>query len=459
MADYAGQPSSFYASTGGTPQEGAWYSGRQYSNGQLGAPGVKINAGPGQGQKVSNEVIAQTNPKNVGYINAGAPVSSGSGSSQSVLDSFQGAASSAMGGVSIDASKSDEQILAEVKGQLTPSTPQPTPPNLEQTYQTFLNAPGIGGSSVNQLSGQLTDINKQIADTQSALEAQKTNEELSGGGKVPLSVIAGRQTEEQRLAQVKLDSLSLQKGVLVEQINMQTQNINTLMQLTEQDYTNASQAWQQEFDVNAKIYDAFQTQVQNRNDLAIKLQGIAATNLQTMMNLITSGNMSYGNLSPDQKLQVTQMETQAGLPAGTMSQVQMSAKDRLLNVSNYRGQVTAIMAGPDGQITTQKFGNMEPLAGSAGLKALESSLQPQFANALQKVSSSGNNQGHVDPKNWNGALNDWVAQGGSEKSFVDNFKQYTDPHRSDFETAYGISLSQRGITPSAENASNYYGSP
>lgn len=63
MATYAGQPSSFYSATGGVPQEGAWYSGRRYLNGQLLNPGEYE-----PGKMTSNETIAQTNPNNVSYI-------------------------------------------------------------------------------------------------------------------------------------------------------------------------------------------------------------------------------------------------------------------------------------------------------------------------------------------------------------------------------------------------------
>ena len=63
MVNYAGQSSSFYAATGGVPVEGAWYSGRRYLNGQLLAPGEYE-----PGKVTSNEVIAQTNPDNVAYV-------------------------------------------------------------------------------------------------------------------------------------------------------------------------------------------------------------------------------------------------------------------------------------------------------------------------------------------------------------------------------------------------------
>lgn len=51
-------------------QQGGWYSGRQYWNGTLSAPGV-INSQSdqqGAGQAVSQEVISQTNPSNASYI-------------------------------------------------------------------------------------------------------------------------------------------------------------------------------------------------------------------------------------------------------------------------------------------------------------------------------------------------------------------------------------------------------
>jgi hypothetical protein len=48
---------------------GGWYNGQQWNGQTLGAPGVINMPGvPGSGQPVSNEVIAQTNPNNVAYI-------------------------------------------------------------------------------------------------------------------------------------------------------------------------------------------------------------------------------------------------------------------------------------------------------------------------------------------------------------------------------------------------------
>jgi hypothetical protein len=386
-------------------KQGGWYQGRQFWGGTLSAPGVinSLSDQQGAGKPVSSEVNRQSSVaqgkdpgaidiylQNLNRTSSGGG-GSGGGSAQGTLDNFQSAATAALDNVSLDASKSDAQILAEVRDQLTPKTAQPTPPNLAQTEANLQVSSGLVATQ-----GQLTTVNGQIAQIQAALEAQKAKEE-SQGADVPLGVVAGRQTEESRQAQIKLDSLNLQKGVLIDQINMQTSNINTIMQLTQQDYQNASQAWQAEFDVNAKIYDAFTTAVTRRDDLAFKIKQAAATNLQTMANLISAGNINYGSLSPDAKLQIAQMETQAGLPVGTLGNIQMSAKDRLLNVSNYRGQVTALTQDANGQIQVQQFGSQAPYAGVGGTGTANSDIRAAQDEINQYISDSGA-QANISPE-------------------------------------------------------------
>ena len=55
-----------------TPQTGGWYDGQQYWGGTLSQPGQinPLSNQPGAGQPVSKEVIAQTAPENVAYIEA-----------------------------------------------------------------------------------------------------------------------------------------------------------------------------------------------------------------------------------------------------------------------------------------------------------------------------------------------------------------------------------------------------
>lgn len=69
MATYSPQALGIKAPAGGF-QQGGWYSGRQYWNGTLSDPGAihEQSNQQGAGQAVSNEVIAQTNPNNVAYV-------------------------------------------------------------------------------------------------------------------------------------------------------------------------------------------------------------------------------------------------------------------------------------------------------------------------------------------------------------------------------------------------------
>lgn len=52
-------------------KQGEWYDGQHFFNGQLGAAGVVMDPGAvGYNQRVSDEVVAQTNPNNVSYLNS-----------------------------------------------------------------------------------------------------------------------------------------------------------------------------------------------------------------------------------------------------------------------------------------------------------------------------------------------------------------------------------------------------
>lgn len=71
MATYDPTALGIKAPSGGF-QQGGWYSGRQYWGGTLSDPGSihPQSNQQGAGQAVSQEVVAQTNPNNVAYINA-----------------------------------------------------------------------------------------------------------------------------------------------------------------------------------------------------------------------------------------------------------------------------------------------------------------------------------------------------------------------------------------------------
>lgn len=71
MATYSPDQLGIKAPSGGF-QQGGWYGGRQYWGGTLSDPGTihPSSNQQGAGQAVSEEVVAQTNPKNVTYVNA-----------------------------------------------------------------------------------------------------------------------------------------------------------------------------------------------------------------------------------------------------------------------------------------------------------------------------------------------------------------------------------------------------
>ena len=71
-------------------------------------------------------------------------------------------------------------------------------------------------------------------------------------------------------------------------------------------------------------------------------------------------------------------------------------------------------------------------AGSAG------ALSQAIAEMTPKVVSRLNSYGDISPSDWNTALSAWLAAGFKKQDFIDNFGQYADTNRGDFQSAYGF---------------------
>jgi hypothetical protein len=136
------------------PQQGAWYQGRQYWNGTLSEPG-QINAQSNQqgaGQQVSKEVVAQTNPNNVAYVNQ----------QTSQPTSGMGTA-----------------------GSMMPSTARPTI-NLQNIYDSSMNSPDIQQATqkVTESQAKMDEQTQAFNDAQAIINDNPFYSEATRVGKV-----------------------------------------------------------------------------------------------------------------------------------------------------------------------------------------------------------------------------------------------------------------------------------
>ncbi len=403
-----------------TAQTGGWYDAMQYWGGTLSAPGV-INTQSNQqgaGQPVNPTVVAATNVQqglapgtNEAYIASQTAKLSAPTSKDQVnpyLDAFQ---SNAFSGANSPETK--VPTLSELKTELAPSSPAPTPINRVETFNQLRTDLGVSALEETQ-----TSLKQQIADLQSRDQARQFDAE---GKPVPLGVISGRQSEIARQDQIQLDSLSRQLGVVNDELNTKYNTIGTLVNYMGLDYQDAVSAYDKEFQQNLTLFGLI-SDIRKENWTEAQAARAAATaNLQIYANAITNGNLNYSNLPADQRLMIQKLEVQSGLPVGTIANLQMSPKDKIAAFSDDKTQAMIIDANGNMKVVQTGFTK------SASSVSQAEKTQQARADMARTLNEQGGSDYLVSPQQWKQDRAVWIAAGYSGADFDTYFaSQYVD---------------------------------
>jgi len=326
--------------------------------------------------------------------------------------------------------QSDAEIMNEVKSNLLPNTPVPQAPNMVATYQSLRSDP-----SVTNLETKLA----ALKDQENAIKAQtQTSQAVEEGKPVAQNVIQGRQTEEQRLADIQLSSIADQKAAVTDELNMRYTMIDNIMKYTQSDYDNATKSYEEQFAQNQAVFDAFNTikkeeidQKQQQESELIQATGKevdiaqqqqqfqyqqqqdiiknASANLTIMANMMQSGNISYANMTADQKLNIQKLEVQAGMPAGFLENLTQNNPN---GKEVYAGANGVILQMPDGTLKSQSV-DLKTGGGSGGTAAVTDATK-QF-NLDQKLAPQ--------------YLAQDAASGGTLKNLLQTYTPYMDPKK------------------------------
>jgi LysM repeat protein len=292
------------------------------------------------------------------------------------------------------------ETVGELKTELGLTTARPAPISRVETREQLRSQYGVA-----DLETQLADYKKQKVAIESALEAQQTAEEFKP---VPLNVIAGRQTEEQRQAQVKLNYIARQISAAADELNTKYAIINQYIQDKGLDYQDAVATYDKDFAQTLQLYQIITGQ---KNDE----RSAARANLQMMANSISQGNVDYANLPATTKLMMTKLEVQAGLPVGFMSSVKKDPKADIIASWESEGQYHILTANPGGgSPVLQTFGT------KSGTKVKESAA---IAAMQQKLIELGGEDYLVSPKEWKDQRNIWQQAGYDVSKFDAAFKR------------------------------------
>lgn len=292
----------------------------------------------------------------------------------------------------------------ELKNNLTPTTPKPETLNRVAERQAITSSLGV-----TELETQLNTIKTQETQITDELRALTGTEE---GKPVAMNVISGRITEEQRVAQQRLDAVIRQKNSVINELNTKYNVINTYMTDIGLDYQDAVNAYNSDFERNYKVQSML-TDMKNvefsqtlqkigavtdtvmeaaKFEQQIKQNNIdnARANLTTMTNAITSGNLSYEQLSDDQKLQIQKLEVQSGIPVGTIQNFKekVDPKANVMFTTSNEGVTQIGYYNPTTkQVEVKTYGTS---TGSSKKPVYSSSEEVQIASdALAEVDTNG----------------------------------------------------------------------
>ena len=194
----------------------------------------------------------------------------------------------------------------------------PAPPSLAQTFQEQRAALGVG-----EFETRLSDIDGKLAQLDADYSSVLEEEE---GRLVSMGAIQRRQSALGIEYNRQKRDLIAERDSVARILDVKYGIINTMVNLTGQDYANASQAYQVKFNQAITLFNAFRGVEQDQISDLQRKEDVARANVQIMANLLKQSNVDFTTLSPATQLEIRKAETQAGFPIGFIAAVTKAAK-------------------------------------------------------------------------------------------------------------------------------------
>lgn len=327
-------------------------------------------------------------------------------------------------------------ILAGIKTNL--ETPPVKQPSLVDTYKTQSDALGI-----NDLNTKLQNFDQEIKsiDTQLLTEGDK-----AGDLTISQSKINSKRSDLQKEADIRKAYISLERNAVATQLNGKIATLNTIMDLTGKDYSNATEYYNQSLDRSVKLYELMsgaETKQQNEQD---KVKTQATANLTAIQNLITEKGLKYDSLTPDQQTQIRVLELQAGLPAGTTAAISTAAGNGKVLTTTTRQEANgnayydSLIQAPDGSMKVVSiFKGKEKLPANSNTE--KTITIKDATNQINTQWKAGYIQGNgkISSTDYRKAKQWWIGEGLNASTFDTQFNDLIDKSSDNWKEDYGYS--------------------
>lgn len=334
-------------------------------------------------------------------------------------------------------SRSYTDIFNELQKTITGGLgKKPDAPNFEATYTSELQKAGIS-----DLETRLNDLGNE----ENELRAQfRVNKKAEQGKPVAMNVIEGRVSEQEAAANERLDVVLREKDYITNQLKTKYDVVNNLIKLKGMDYDAANNSYNNAFSQNLQLFNVVKgISDDEKNDIE-REQDNARANTQIIYNAIQSGGLKLADIDDDQKLSITKLEMQSGLPVGFYQNLQnknpkadiVTSTSREVNGAKY---VDVVMRNEDGSLSTTSMyvGKTDLPRGNQPTEA--ETVQGNAKKVASQLAGRAGEDGYVSPDDYKTARKAWVNAGYTAKDFDTRFaKTYANPDSYD---VIGISTS------------------
>lgn len=318
---------------------------------------------------------------------------------------------------------SPTDLISTVTGALGNQGGAPERPKLLETYSQLRSE-----QNLTELEQQLIELQAQEEDI-IATKRQRTG--LERDKPVAQNVIEGRVGMVERQEAERIDLVRRQIQTKTDQINTAYKVIGTIMDLTTKDYELAKDEYDTKFSQTMQVTELLRGLRRDEMDEKQYFESTARANLQIYANAIQGGNLSYADLTPAQKTEITQLEVKSGLPPGFISNLKLNPKDQIVFTNSNNGVTQVGVQNPDGTISVRSYG-------TSSAKATEAEKNGQAqSDMFSRLQRSANSYGHVTPDEYNKNRKLWISAGLDPLVYDERFRVFRDPNRTD--NAYDLS--------------------
>lgn len=322
-------------------------------------------------------------------------------------------------------SQSYADIFANLQKTITSGMSKPQAPSFENTYNSL-----VGQYGISDLEASLNDLTNQENEVRAQFRVNKNAEE---GKPVAMNVIEGRVGEQEKAANERLDAVLREKDYITNQLKTKYDVVNNIMNLKKLDYQTASDEYNNSFSQNLQLFNTVKGIADSEKSDLEREQDNARANAQIIYNSIKEGGLNVDDIGDDQKLSITKMEMQAGLPVGFYASLQSKNPKADIVTSTTRESggskyVDVIMRNQDGSLSTQtmRVGSVD--AGGSGKPTEAETIRADAKKVATQLAGRTGADGHVSPDDYKTARRAWVNAGYSADDFDSRFaKTYVNP--------------------------------